>query len=125
VIVNRRAGAKGKSWRARVLYLKLPLANPEPLLDWLYGKLSFLLRPEVVALMALTIVFAVGLLLVDLDRLSLRSVVSAEGLLLIYLTLSVTNGFSFVFLSNCRRRLGIGPFRRGRAGPGRRMGMAV
>jgi multidrug resistance efflux pump len=84
-----RAGAKGKSWRARVLYLKLPLANPEPPLDWLYGKLSFLLRPEVVALMALTIVFAVGLLLVNLDRLSLRSVVSAEGLLLIYLTLSV------------------------------------
>jgi len=81
-----RAGRAG--WLSRIFYLKLPLADPEPLLEWLYGKLSFLLRPSVVTLMALTIVFAAGLLVVNLDRLSLGSVVSAEGLLLIYLTIS-------------------------------------
>jgi RNA-directed DNA polymerase len=32
---------------------------------------------------------------------------------------------SYGYRPGCRRRLGIGPFRRGRAGPGRRKGMAV
>lgn len=76
-------------WLSRILYLKLPLVNPEPILELLYAGCRWAFRPSVVAAMALTIVFATAVLVLNRDDLALDQVLSAEGLLLVYVTVSV------------------------------------
>jgi multidrug resistance efflux pump len=87
-------GSHGQ-WLSRVLFLKLPLVNPEKLLDLLYPKVTWMLRPSFVALMIATIVFAAGVALLNHQSLvfSLGSIANVEGLLLIYLTLSLVTVF--------------------------------
>ncbi len=83
------------SWLSRVLFLKLPLVNPDKLLDWLYPKVKWMLRPGFVGLMIATIVFAAGVALLNHQSLVFRlgSIANVEGLLLIYLTLSLVTVF--------------------------------
>jgi putative peptide zinc metalloprotease protein len=87
---SRQAG-----WLSRVLFLKIPMVNPEHLLDWLYPKVKWAFTPSFVALVTLSIVFAAGLVVVNRESLvfGLSSIATVEGALLIYITLSVVTVF--------------------------------
>ncbi len=91
----RELGNRSEGWLSRALFLKFPLVNPERFLDWLYPKVRWAMSAWFVTLMALTIFFATGLVLVHRENLvfGLRRIAGIEGLLLIYLTISVVTIF--------------------------------
>ncbi|MFQ5790429.1 MAG: efflux RND transporter periplasmic adaptor subunit, partial [Acidobacteriota bacterium] len=77
--------------RGGILFLKLGLVDPERLLDWLYPKLTWALRPGFVGVMAATILFAAVVAVANHESLlfGLRAIATMEGLFLIYLTVSL------------------------------------
>jgi multidrug efflux pump subunit AcrA (membrane-fusion protein) len=91
----RELGTRSGSRFSRALFIKFPLVNPERFLDWLYPKIRWAMSPWFVTLMALTIVFATVVALNHRENLvfGLRRIASIEGLLLIYLTVSVVTIF--------------------------------
>lgn len=74
----------------RLFFFKLPLANPESLLDRLYAAIPWMFRPAAVVIMIATILLGLALAVVHWQSLSfgLSTIASLEGLLLIYLTVT-------------------------------------
>ncbi len=91
-----RAGNEEETRAARapaqsLFHWKLPLANPDALLDWLYPRLRGCFTPTFVGLMCVTLLTACAIFVLNADELALglESVVSLEGLLFVLLTVSL------------------------------------
>jgi len=71
---------------------KIPLANPEALIDWLYPKFRWCFSSAFVVLACLTLVAASVVFLLNGEELllGLESVVSLEGLFFVLATISIT-----------------------------------
>ncbi len=74
-----------------LFHWKLPLANPDTLLDWLYPKFRRCFSAAFVALVCLTLVAATAIFVLNAEELALglESVVSLEGLLFVLVTVSL------------------------------------
>jgi len=79
----------GEGRWSRIASHKIPLFNPERLIDWLHPKVRWTLSPIFAALMTTTILFAAGLAVVNRESLlfGLGTIASLEGLLLFFITI--------------------------------------
>ena len=101
-------GGRAESWWSRILFLKVPLVQPERLLDRLYLKIGWCLTPAFVTVMVLTIAVATVIALLNRGDLvfSLGTIFSIESLLLIYLTVSVVTALHELAHGICCRHFG-------------------
>jgi multidrug resistance efflux pump len=93
-LLVREDEAEVSSERARerdFLRFKIPLANPERLLDWLYPKVRWCFSGGFVTLMCLTITAAVSVALTQGEelRFGLERAIGIEGLLFVLVTISL------------------------------------
>ncbi|MGH9391473.1 MAG: hypothetical protein ACRD1Z_17850, partial [Vicinamibacteria bacterium] len=74
-----------------LFHWKLPLANPEALVDWLYPKVRWCFSTSFVGLACLSLLVASAVFLLNAEDLvlGLESVVSLEGLLFVLVTVSL------------------------------------
>jgi putative peptide zinc metalloprotease protein len=74
-----------------LLHWKLPLANPDAVVEWLYPKLRWCFSPAFVAFAIFTVLAAAASFLLHSDELALglKGVVSLEGVLFVLFTVSL------------------------------------
>jgi multidrug resistance efflux pump len=74
-----------------LFHWKVPLANPDAVLDWLYPKLQWCFSPTFVGIACLSLLVAVGVFLLNGDELALglESVLNFEGLFFVLAAVSM------------------------------------
>jgi multidrug resistance efflux pump len=92
---NGARPAAGGAMRGNILWLRLKAFDPDPLFDWLIGKIRFFFTPQFVALSAGLILWAIGMAVVSHAEIAsdLTRLWRVESLLFAWITVLVVSTF--------------------------------